>query len=125
MCLWSVLTVSNQVKTLNELKDSRLLYDKNVPGFTYIILIAVTALIISVVIWGILTPKIDIIKAPGTIQSINKNYVMVPYSGEIVNINIEEGTYAENGDVLLTIKSTELIYRLNSWMGKKSFAWIK
>ncbi len=119
MCLWSVLTVSNQIKTLNELKDSRLLYDKNVPGFTYIILITVTALIISVVIWGILTPKIDIIKAPGTIQSINKNYVMVPYSGEIVNINIEEGTYVENGDVLLTIKSTEFDLQAKQLDGKK------
>jgi len=119
MCLWSVLTVSNQVKTLNELKDSRILYDKNVPGFAYMIIIIVMALIITIIIWSILTPKIDIIKAPGMVQSINKNYVMVPYSGKIVDINIEEGTYVEKGNVLLTIKSTEFDLQAKQLDGKK------
>ncbi|AEV67568.1 HlyD family secretion protein [Acetivibrio clariflavus] len=111
--------MSNQVKTLNELKDSRILYDKNVPGFAYMIIIIVMALIITIIIWSILTPKIDIIKAPGMVQSINKNYVMVPYSGKIVDINIEEGTYVEKGNVLLTIKSTEFDLQAKQLDGKK------
>lgn len=111
--------MSKQVKTLSELKDSRILYDKKLPEIGYILIIAVIVLIIIVLIWSIVTPKIEIIKASGTVQSINKNYVMVPYSGEIVDINIEEGKYVEKGDILLTVKSTDFDLQAKQLEGKK------
>lgn len=111
--------MSKQVKSFEELKDSRLLYDKKLPELGYIIIVAVIALIIAVVIWSFITSKVDIIKAAGSVQSINKNYVMAPYSGEIVNINIEEGKYVEKGDVLLTVKSTDFDLQAKQLEGKK------
>ncbi|NLL07162.1 MAG: HlyD family efflux transporter periplasmic adaptor subunit [Clostridiaceae bacterium] len=111
--------MSKQVKAFEELKDSRLLYDKKIPELGYIIIVAVIALIIGVGIWSYLTPKIDIIKASGTVQSINKNYVMAPYSGKIVDINIEEGVHVEKGDVLLTVKSTDFDLQAKQLEGKK------
>ncbi|OPZ92842.1 MAG: Hemolysin secretion protein D, chromosomal [Firmicutes bacterium ADurb.Bin419] len=111
--------MSKQVKTFEELKDSRLLYDKKIPELGYIIIVAVIALIIGVGIWSYLTPKIDIIKASGTVQSINKNYVMAPYSGKIADINIEEGVHVEKGDVLLTVKSTDFDLQAKQLEGKR------
>jgi multidrug efflux pump subunit AcrA (membrane-fusion protein) len=92
---------------ISELRDSRLLYNKKMPAFGYFIIIAVALLLIGVIIWSVYTPKIYVIKSSGNIQSENKNYIMSPYAGEIVSMNISEGDNVEAGDTLFTIKSTE------------------
>lgn len=93
---------------MDQLKDSRLLYDKKIPAFGYMIIITITLLLTAVVIWSIKTPKIYIIKSSGVVQSTNKNYAMSPYTGEITAIHISEGTKVEKGDVLFEIKSGDL-----------------
>jgi multidrug resistance efflux pump len=95
-------------KTLNDLKDSRLLYEKTLPAFGYLIILVVLALLIALVIWSIKTPKVDVIKSSGTVQSINKNYAMSPYGGEILEITISEGAHIQQGDVLFVVRSTDL-----------------
>jgi len=95
-------------KTLDNLKDSKLLYEKTLPKFGYVLLLVILALIIGVIVWSIYTPKIYVIKSSGNVQSENKNYIMSPYSGEIVSMDISEGDNVEVGDTLFTIKSTEL-----------------
>lgn len=97
-----------QLKTMDQLKDSRLLYDKQLPPFGYMIILTVTFLLIVVSIWSIKTPKTYIIKSSGVVQSTNKNYAMSPYTGEITAINISEGMKIEEGDVLYEIKSGDL-----------------
>jgi multidrug resistance efflux pump len=96
------------VKTFDNLKDSELLYEKTLPPFGYVILLALLALLIGVVVWSVNTPRVYVIKSAGNVQSVNKNYVMSPYSGEIVSINMREGANVEKGDALFTVKSTEL-----------------
>ncbi|MBA4688315.1 MAG: HlyD family efflux transporter periplasmic adaptor subunit [Candidatus Galacturonibacter soehngenii] len=97
-----------QIKTMEQLKDSRLLYDKKIPSFGYMIIITITILLSAVVFWSMKTPKIYIIKSSGIIQSTNKNYAMSPYTGEITAIHISEGTKVEEGDILFEIKSGDL-----------------
>ena len=111
--------MSKQIKTLDQLKDSRLLYDKKIPELGYIIILTVLVLMIAIVIWSIKTPKTYIIKSPGTVQSVNKNYVMAPYMGKITDIRIEEGMHVEKGDVLFTIKSTDFDLQAEQLKGKK------
>jgi multidrug resistance efflux pump len=96
------------IKNLNELKDSRLLYEKDLPPFGYIIVSLISILLIAVVIWSIKTPKTYVVKSSGIVESVNKNYIMSAYTGEINNMYISEGSYVEEGDVLFTIKSTDL-----------------
>lgn len=96
------------VKNMADLKDSRLLYEKDLPPFGYMLVALIAALLIAVIIWGIKTPKTYVIKSPGTIESTNKNYIMSAYPGEITQMNISEGSFVEKGDVLFTVKSTEL-----------------
>lgn len=100
--------MNKQIKTMDQLKDSRLLYDKKIPAFGYMIIIIITIFLSAVVFWSVKTPKIYIIKSSGIVQSTNKNYAMSPYTGEITAIHISEGTKVEEGDILFEIKSGDL-----------------
>lgn len=100
--------MSKQIKKLSQLKDSRLLYEKKLPAFGYMLVLAVAFLLAAVVIWSVNTPKTYMISASGIVQSENKNYVMTPYTGEISEIYIKEGILVEKGDELLRIKSTDI-----------------
>lgn len=100
--------MSRQIKTMQQLKDSRLLYDKKLPKFGYILILAVLMLLAVVVIWSMKTPKTYIIHASGGVESSNKNYVMSPYTGKISEIYIKEGSLVQKGDVLFVIESTEM-----------------
>ena len=96
------------VKNMSELKDSRILYEKDLPPFGYMLVSLIAILLIAVVIWSINTPKTYVIKSSGTVESTNKNYIMSAYTGEISQMNISEGSYVEKGDILFTVKSTDL-----------------
>lgn len=98
---------NNQTKTMEELKDSRIMFEKPMPRFGYMIVLTVVLLMIGIVIWSIYTPKVYMIKAAGTVTSENSNYIMPPYTGEIVENYMQEGMFVEKGDVLFTVKSTD------------------
>ncbi len=100
--------MNKRVMRLEELKDSRLLYDKKVPAFGYMSLITIMVLIVIVVIWSMVTPKVYMVKASGVVESVDKNYVMSGYTGEISEIYIEEGSIVDVGDILLVIHSTDI-----------------
>jgi multidrug resistance efflux pump len=112
--------MNKQMKTMEQLKDSRLLYDKKIPPFGYMIILTITILMLLVTIWGIKTPKIYIIKSSGVVQSSNKNFAMSPFTGEIVTINISEGMKVEEGDVLFEIKSGDLDVQGEQLEGQKA-----
>ncbi|MDR3316005.1 MAG: HlyD family secretion protein [Coriobacteriales bacterium] len=97
-----------RTKTLGDLKDSKLLYEKSLPAFGYVIILVLLVLLAFLVTWSMHTPKIDIIKSAGTVQSVNKNYAMSPYGGEIIEISIGEGDHVEQGDTLFVVQSTDL-----------------
>lgn len=96
------------VRNITELRDSRILYEKDLPPFGYMLVAVTAVLLIAVIIWSVKTPKTYVIKSQGTVESTNKNYIMPAYSGEISQMNITEGSFVEKGDVLFTVKSTEL-----------------
>ena len=60
--------MNKQIKAMEQLNDSRLLYDKKIPPFGYMIIITITKLLIVVTIWSIKTPKIYIIKSNGVVK---------------------------------------------------------
>ena len=100
--------MNKQIKSFEQLKDSRLLYEKKMPNFGNILLSIITLLLLIVLLWSIKTSKTYIIKSNGIVQSVNKNYSMSPFTGEILEIHIKEGDYVKKGDQLLTVKSMEL-----------------
>ena len=98
--------MAKQIKTMEQLRDSRLLFDKKIPAFGYFLILIITAFLAGAVIWSIKTPKIYMITAYGTVTSSDANYVMSGYTGEIGECNMREGMLVEEGDILFTIKST-------------------
>ena len=99
--------MKKQIKTMEQLKDSRLLFEKNLPAFGYIILLIVTISLIGVVIWSMYAHKPYMIISQGTVTNQNSSYVMPAYTGEIEESHMEEGKLVQAGDVLFTIKSTD------------------
>lgn len=111
--------MKKRIKSMDDLKDSCILYDKDIPRFGYAIIIILLVLFIAVIIWSIYTPKTEVIVSNGIIQSTNKNYVMSSYTGEIIAIDISEGEKVQKGDVLLSIKSTDLDLQAEQLQGQK------
>lgn len=68
--------MANKVVLLEELRDSRLLYKKDMPKFSYYLLFVIFVFCIIVFVWSINTKKPYIVIAKGTLQCVNKSYVM-------------------------------------------------
>lgn len=109
-----------EVKTIDQLRDSRLLYDKKMPAFGYIIIIVILLFLTSVVIMSLNISKVYVVKSPGNVRSNDKNYVMSSFSGKIYDVNIEEGKNVQKGDVLFKVKSTDLNLQKQQLEGQKS-----
>lgn len=95
------------LKTLESLKDSRILFEKEPPAFGYFLILTVVVFLCLAFLWSVRTPKIYMIQAQGTVTDEDANYVMCTYTGEIDFCNMEEGMLVEKGDVLFTVKSTD------------------
>lgn len=106
MFLWRG-QMTKQIKTMEQLRDSRLLFDKKIPAFGYLFLLVTGIFLAGAVVWSIRTPKIYMVTAYGRVTSSGANYVMSGYTGEIGSCSMKEGMIVEEGDVLFTIKSTE------------------
>ncbi len=94
--------------TYQELKDSRIVYDKNPPKLMIVFVFLIVALITAIIILAINTNKTYIVKGQGLVQSLNKQYIMSPVSGQIIETDIKEGQKVNKGDKIAVIKSTDL-----------------
>lgn len=101
--------MSKRVKSLDEIRESRILFDKNPPAFGYILITVVAVFLIVAVVWSIKTPKVYTIQAQGTVTNDESNYVMCSYTGEILDSNMEEGALVEAGMCFLQLKALIMI----------------
>lgn len=62
----------------------------------------------AILYWSLTTQKSEIIISSGVVEGVNKNYIMVPYSGRISTLCIEEGQYVEEGELVLTVQNMEI-----------------
>lgn len=114
--------MNKKIKSIEELRDSRLLFDKNPPAFGYVFIIVVAVFLAVAIIWSIRTPKIYTIQAQGTVSNEDANYVMCSYTGEISDCNLKEGMIVEKGDVLFKVKSTDYdVQEEQLLLNKKSY----
>lgn len=99
--------MKKQIRTLEELRDSQLLYERKLPAFGYMILMIITFALIGIVAWSTKAQKPYMIISRGTVTNANSGYVMPAYTGEIECNYMEEGKVVQQGEVLFTIKSTD------------------
>lgn len=95
------------IKSLDSLRDSRILFDKELPAFGYLLVLIVGVFLCMAVVWSMKTPKMYTIQAQGVVTNTEANYVMCTYTGEITNCKMTEGALVEKGDILFSVKSTD------------------
>lgn len=99
--------MKKQIKTMEQLKDSRLMFEKPLPAFGYMLLLIITLSLAGVVVWSTVARKPYMIISQGTVTNSDSGYVMPAYTGEIQESYMEEGKLVQEGDILFTIKSTD------------------
>lgn len=99
--------MKKQIKTMAQLRDSRLMFEKKIPPFGYALIIIITLSLIAVTVWSIYAHKNYMIISQGTVTSTESNYVMSTYSGVIEESYMYEGKVVSEGDVLFTVRSTD------------------
>ena len=100
--------MTTTIRDINELQDRRIMMEKKLPPFGYALILLTAALILFLVIWSTQTNRIYVSQNSGVVQAANKTYIMSSYSGSITELNIAEGTYVNEGDLIAHIKSTDL-----------------
>lgn len=99
--------MKKQIKTMEQLKDSRLMFEKPLPAFGYLLLLIITVALTGVVVWSTVAHKPYMIISQGTVTNSDSSYVMPAYTGEIQESYMEEGKLVQEGELLFTIKSTD------------------
>ncbi len=93
--------------SLDELKGSRLMYDKNPPKFlTYLVFITLI-LIVGLITLASFTSKTEVVKTQGILLSTNKTPIQSQTSGKITNVYKKNGDYVVTGDVLFELDSSQ------------------
>ncbi|MEI4618308.1 HlyD family secretion protein, partial [Bacillus cereus] len=95
------------IYNLNEITDSRILYDKKPPRFMLYIILIVIIMLIAVITWSMYSIKTYVVKGQGIVTTQNKQHIMSPVSGTVEEIHIEEGKKVNKGDLLLSLKPTQ------------------
>lgn len=63
--------MSKRVKSLDEIRESRLLLDKNPPAFGYILITVVAIFMTIAVVWSTKASKVYTIQAQGNVTMMN------------------------------------------------------
>mgnify|MGYP000519489972 FL=1 len=100
--------MTTTIRDINELQDRRIMMEKKLPPFGYALILLTAALILFLVVWSTKNYRTYVSQSSGTVQASNKTYIMSSYSGSITELNIAEGTYVNEGDLIAHIKSTDL-----------------
>ncbi|HHK5536318.1 HlyD family efflux transporter periplasmic adaptor subunit [Bacillus cereus] len=106
-----------KIYNLNEITDSRILYDKKPPRFMLYIVLIVIVMLIAVITWSMYSTKTHVVKGQGIVTTQNKQFIMSPVSGAVEEIHVEEGKNVKKGDLLLSLKPVQSnlqIEQLNS-----------
>lgn len=107
-----------KIYNLNEITDSKLLYDKKPPRFMYYIIVVVVVLIASFLVWSTNSVKTYVVKGQGIVTTENKSNIMAKVSGEIKECYLEEGKEVKQGDPLVIFNSPDPKYQIEQADGQ-------
>ena len=100
--------MTTTIQNLSDLQDRRIMMDKKLPPYGYAFVILTGLFMIFLVIWSTQTNRTYVSQNSGVVQAANKTYIMSSYSGSITELNVSEGSYVNEGDLIAHIKSTDL-----------------
>ena len=89
--------------TKDQLKDSRILFDKNPPQFGTIFLIFTIVIIIASIVLANFLIKPYIVRAQGTVTTTDTRYVSVNANGSVVEMIVNEGEKITSGQPIVKV----------------------
>ena len=95
--------MTTTIRDINELQDRRIMMEKKLPPFGYALILLTAALILFLVVWSTKNYRTYVSQSSGSVQAANKTYIMSSYSGSITELNIAEGSYVNEGDLIAHI----------------------
>ena len=107
--------MTTTIQNLSDLQDRRIMMDKKLPPYGYAFVILTGLFMIFLVIWSTQNKRTYVSQSTGSVQAANKTYIMSSYSGSITELNISEGSYVTEGDLIAHIKSTDLDIQQDSY----------
>ena len=96
------------IQNLSDLQDRRIMMEKKLPPFGYAMILLVAFLLVFLTIWSTKNYRTYVSQSVGTVQASNKTYIMSSYSGTLTELNVSEGSYVNEGDLIAHIKSTDI-----------------
>lgn len=97
----------DKIYTFNELKESRLIYDRKPPAFGIIMTLLTLIFVIGALIWAGFSTKTYVAIASAIVDNENKTNIMNTVSGKIKSVNVTEGQRINKGDTILVLDSME------------------
>ena len=96
------------IQNLSDLQDRRIMMEKKLPPFGYAMILLVAFLLVFLTIWSTKNYRTYVSQSAGAVQASNKTYIMSSYSGTLTELNVSEGSYVNEGDLIAHIKSTDI-----------------
>ena len=107
--------MTTRIQNLSDLQDRRIMMEKKLPAFGYALILLVAFLMVFLVIWSTQNKRTYVSQSTGSVQAANKTYIMSSYSGSITELNISEGSYVNEGDLIAHVKSTDIDMQQDSY----------
>jgi membrane fusion protein, peptide pheromone/bacteriocin exporter len=106
---------------LNELTDSRLLYDKKPPKILFYTISIVLLFTFVMVMASLFLHKPYVVKASGIVTSNEKTALTVNATGTITYFNISEGQMIHIGDVIMTFDDSQTQIQIEQYADMISY----
>lgn len=110
-----------KIYSIEELKSSKILYDKNPPKFLLWILFAIFSFLTFIIILSCFTHKTEVVKSSAILMSNNKTSVQSKVSGKISEVYVNNGELVEKGAILFEIDNTETLAQMTAYRTKAEF----
>lgn len=104
---------------LDKLSDSRIMYMRRPPKFTYIITLIVIIALVGVIIWSSYAIKAEQVQTAGIISTETKQIFSPEVSGTVYSVNFEEGDSVSSGDIILELDKSEINVKMDSLKTQK------
>ena len=110
-----------RIYNFNDLKESKLIFDRKAPPFGIIITLITLVLVALLLILAGFTTKTYVVKASSMVVSEQKSNLMNSVAGDIKDIYVEEGQEVDIGDTILEIDTFQVELQIEQLEGSILF----
>lgn len=99
--------------SFDELRSSRILYDRDPPPLMFIALGVIIVLLGGIVLWACVNEKTEVVNTSGIVSVEGREYYSSSVSGTVVEMTVMEGMRVSEGDVVMKLDAGDLVRQLD------------